>query len=94
MKRLMVAVLSALVMFGCASKKNATGNVSNKGDVEITVPCTGTEFQSDKNTFRATGEGCSNSMTIAKDKALQSARARLATSSEATVERVIDNYAS
>lgn len=94
MKRLMVAVLSALVMFSCASKKNATNNVSNKGDVEITIPCTGTEFQSDKNTFRASGEGFSNSMTIAKDKALQTARARLATSIEATVERVIDNYAS
>lgn len=99
MKRIAIMVLSALMVMGCASKKNATkassSNVSsNKGDVEITIPCTGMEYQSDKNTFRATGEGFSNSMTIAKDKALQTARARLATSIEATIERVVDNYAS
>lgn len=99
MKKVMFMVLSALMMVGCASKKNAAKTTefktpSNKGDVEITMPCTGAEFQSDKKTFRATGEGFSNSMTIAKDKALQSARARLATSIEATIERVIDNYAS
>lgn len=94
MKKVSLFALIAIVAVGCSSKKAVVTSPTNKSDVEVTIPCTGKEYQSDSKTFRASGEGFSNSMTIAKDKALQTARARLATSIEATVERVIDNYAS
>lgn len=97
MKKIVIFAMTALVAVSCASKKQASSTANapvNKGDVEVFIPCSGSEFLSDKTTFRASGEGYSNSMTTAKDKALQVARARLATSIELTMKRVIDSYAS
>lgn len=90
MKKVLFAVVIALVAVSCASKKEA----AFKGDREVTVPCSGPEFQSTKDVFRASGMGYSNDMQIAKNKALMNARAELATSISNTMKRVVDNYAS
>lgn len=92
MKKILFFALVAIVAVGCKSKKNVTPVYS--GDVEVIIPCTGKEYMTDKETFRASGMGYSNDMNIAKSKALQNARAELATSIESTVKRVTDNYAS
>ncbi|HOA47112.1 MAG TPA: hypothetical protein PK557_05215 [Paludibacteraceae bacterium] len=89
MKKVLFAVVIALVAVGCASKKTAY-----QGDKEVTIPCTGAEYQSTSKVFRAHGMGYSNDMQIAKSKALINARTELATSISATLKRVADNYAS
>lgn len=93
MKKVLILCVIALAAVGCKSKKNQAQPI-NQNDVEVIVPCTGVGFYSDGNAFRASGEGFSNSMTTAKDKALQVARTRLATEIESTLKAVIDNYAS
>ncbi len=92
MKKILVIALAGLCLVGCKSKK-ATSE-AYKGDVEVNVPCTGKEYQSDKKAFRAFGEGYSTDMTIARNKALTNARAELATQIGATIKRMTDNYAS
>lgn len=81
----------AVVATGCKSKKAEVINAS-ENEVEINVPCS--EYQSDAKAFRATASAKSPDMQNAKAKALQAARAELATQIEATVKRVVDSYAS
>lgn len=89
MKKVLFAVVIALFAVSCASKKAAY-----QGDVEVAIPCSGTEFQSNNKVFRAQGMGYSNDMQTAKNKALMNARAELATSISSTIKRVVDNYSS
>ena len=81
-----------VVAASCGTKKAASE--AFKGDEEVFIPCSGSEFRTDKKTFRATGMGYSTDMNIARSKALQNARGELASSINITVKRVIDNYAS
>ncbi len=90
-KVLFIAAIIAMTA-SCASKKATTE--AFKGDVEVEIPCTGDDYRTDKDTFRASGMGYSTSMNIAKSKALLNARAELATSINSTMKRVLDNYAS
>lgn len=99
MKRIVCFCTAAILLafVSCSSQKKVAEQKSvpvGKGDVEVIIPCTGVGFYSDATTFRASGEGFSHSMTTAKNKALQTARERLATSIESTMQAVIDNYAS
>lgn len=84
-----VAIVSMLM--GCGGQKAL---VQTQGDVEVVVPCSGPEYMTDKSYFRASAMGFSNDMMMAKKKALAEARAELATSVNAAVKRVTDNYAS
>ena len=93
MKKVFLFVAIALLSVGCASKKDKQQE-AYKGDVSVTVPCSGKDYQSNSKTFRSLGMGFSTDMQIARSKALQNARAELATQINATIKRVVDNYAS
>lgn len=88
MKKVLLVMAAALVMIGCGNKKVAP----TKGEVEVLVPCK--EFKTDKNTLRANGNAISPNMQNATDKAMQAARRELATSIEATVQRVLEDFSS
>ena len=94
MKKVFLFVAIALLSVGCASKKEDKQQEAYKGDVSVTVPCSGKDYQSNSKTFRSLGMGFSTDMQIARSKALQNARAELATQINATIKRVVDNYAS
>ncbi|NDV94994.1 hypothetical protein D0T84_08700 [Dysgonomonas sp. 521] len=64
------------------------------GDKEINMPCSGAEFRSDKEFIRATRFELSTDMSVAKTKALTTARADLASEISTAVGRTTDNYAS
>ena len=63
-------------------------------ETEVNIPCSGPEYQSSKEYFRANAYALSTDMMMAKKKALAEARAELATAMNATVKRVTDNYGS
>ncbi|WP_255498789.1 hypothetical protein [Dysgonomonas sp. ZJ709] len=80
-----------LMAYSCGGSKSAVGV---NGDIELILPCTGPEYNSDKEHFRSTMYSISTDMGTAKSKALNSARAELATSMNALVERTNDTYTS
>lgn len=94
MKKVFLVVAVALLTVGCASKKEGKPKEAYKGDVAVVVPCSEKEYQSNSKTFRSLGVGFSTDMQTARSKALQNARAELATQIDATIKRVVDNYAS
>lgn len=83
---LCIAVVS--IMISCGGSKS----VGVDGDVELNIPCSGPEYNTNKEYVRANMPGLSTDMGTAKSKALIAARAELATSVNALMERVTDNY--
>ena len=91
MKRMYyVLSLAALIAVGCGGQKQ----LLKEAEVEVNIPCSGPEYQSSKEYFRANAYALSTDMMMAKKKALAEARAELATAMNVTVKRVTDNYAS
>ena len=85
-------VVGLMVSFtSCKSAKNL---INGGGEVELNVPCSGPEFFTNKDYFRASAFGESQDQMLAKKKALASARDELASSIEVTVKGVTDNYLS
>ena len=68
MKKVFLFVAIALLSVGCASKKDKQQE-AYKGDVSVTVPCSGKDYQSNSKTFRSLGMGFSTDMQIARSKA-------------------------
>lgn len=85
---LLSACCIMLMLVSCGSSKVATG------DVKVNVPCSGPQFQQDKEYFRASAMGLSTDMTIAKKKAMSTARTEIAGKINATVKSVTDDYVS
>ena len=83
--------LSAILAAGCGGQKQL---VKPQEDVEVVVPCSGPEYMTSGEYFRASAMGLSTDMMMAKKKALAEARAELATAMNSTMKRVIDNYGS
>lgn len=90
MKKILFFAMVAIMFSGCAKKAQE----AYKGEVDVEIPCSEDKYKSDAKVFRALGEGYSTDMTIARNKALTTARAELATQIGATIKRVTDNYAS
>lgn len=85
---------SAWLMSSCGSKQKAVASgVHVKGEVEVVVPCSGPEFQSDQYAIRYSSVGESMNQSMAKNKAYTEARAGLASSIETTLKKVVDSYA-
>lgn len=78
----------AMVMASCGSSKPAVAG----GDVEVVVPCSGPEYQSNSEYFRASSMGLSTDMTIAKKKAMSSANAEIAAAIQTKMKSVTDDY--
>lgn len=64
----------------------------HEGEVEIIVPCSGPEFFTDGEVFRANSIGESIDLSVSKRKAMTNARSQLAASIQTTVKTVTDNY--
>ncbi len=85
------ALVSAVVISGCKSKEKAA-SVKDQGETPIEVYCSGPEFQSNNEYFRANQVGESVDQATAKKKAMSNARADLASAIQTRVKAVIDNY--
>ena len=92
MKRVIFILAASLLATACGGVKEIVQQ--QQQDTEVLVPCSGSEYQSDNEYFRANAMGLSTDMSIAKKKALSDARAELATQVSATIQRVIDDYTS
>lgn len=88
--------LVALLLFdSCRSTKTTTTPPPAslpEGEVEIIVPCSGPEFFTDNEVFRANSVGESIDLSVSKRKAMTNARSQLAASIQTTVKAVTDNY--
>lgn len=63
-----------------------------EGEVEIIVACSGPEYFTNAEVFRANSVGESMDLSVSKRKAMANARAELAASIQTTVKAVTDNY--
>jgi hypothetical protein len=86
---MLATLLVFIVMSGCKSKEEA---VKETGETLIDVYCSGPEYQSNAEYFRANQVGESVDQASAKKKAMSNARADLAAAVETTVKGVVDNY--
>ncbi len=92
-------VLMAVLMLGggmtaCKSKKKAAEAAATPptGETEIKVMCSGPEFFTNSEVFRANALGESMDQATAKKKALANARAQMASDINTQIKGVIDNY--
>lgn len=85
----MFIAIAGIVTQGCKSKKEVA---APSGEVEITMYCSGPEFQTDNEYFRAKQVGESLDQSVSKKKALSNAKAELASSIETTMKVTFDNY--
>ncbi len=86
MKRVFMILAAALVVLSCGVTE-----VSAKKEKKVKIPC---HELTNKKTLRANGNAVSPNMQNATDKAIAAARKELATSIEATVQRVLEDFAS
>lgn len=86
------AIFAAISLSSCGGSKSAVQTPPQ--DVAVEVPCSGPEFQTNKEYFRASSMGLSTDMSIAKQKALTEARAEIAASISSKVKTVTDKYSS
>jgi hypothetical protein len=85
----------ALVLGGCKSKKDTTtvqAPPANAGEKLIEVYCSGPEFQSNDDVFRANNLGESADQATSKKKALNNAKTDLAGFIQTTLKATFDNY--
>ena len=83
------AVIFGSTFTGCKSKEEVS-NVKNETLIE--VYCSGTEFRSDKNNFRANSIGESSDQVTARKKAMSNAKADLAGLIQTIIKGTTDNY--
>jgi phosphopantetheine adenylyltransferase len=75
-------------MFGCKGKKEA----APEGEVEVKVYCSGPDYFSNNEYFRANAIGESVDQMTSKKKALSNAKAELASSINTVIKGTTDNY--
>lgn len=97
MKRIQNSILAAALILGIgvtftSCKKKPIEKSPPVGEVTILEKCTGQQYFSDKNTFRATATGESMDRETAKKKARSNANAELAKTIKVTMKIVGDNY--
>lgn len=90
---LLLAASGALAFSGCKGNKETTSTPDSRGEVRIVEYCSGPEFLTNGEYFRASATGTSPQREIAKKIARQNAEATLARAVEATVEIVAENQA-
>ncbi len=93
--KIYILVVSLMLIVSCKSSKtpiNSSTPSLPEGEVEIIVPCSGPEFFTDGEVFRANSIGESIDLAISKRKAMTNARSQLAASIQTTVKAVTDNY--
>lgn len=95
-RTLMVLMTALTIIAGstaCKSKKKAAeASAPPPGEVEVKVLCSGPDYFTNKDFFRANAVGESMDQQTAKSKSLNAARGQLAADISTVVKRVIDNY--
>lgn len=88
------SILSLTLLFAsCSSSKKAAKSMPvTPGEIEVTVPLGGPEYQSNAEYWRAVQSGTSKDMSMAKKVAMQNARQELAATVQHQVKAVIENY--
>ncbi|MES2560967.1 MAG: hypothetical protein V4590_14570 [Bacteroidota bacterium] len=88
-----ILVLIAGISFtSCKSKKVAPTIDKQTGAIEIAVPFSSKEYQSDKESFRAKSSGNSMDLTTSKKIALQNAKSEMAGLIQTTIKKVTEQY--
>ena len=89
-----VLMMASIVVFGvaCGKKKKAVEEPKPTGEVLINEYCTGDNYRSTSEAFRATATGESTDRETAKKKARSNAQAELAKTINSTMKIVGDNY--
>ena len=82
-----VTLVAAVIIAGCKGKEKLPS-----GETEVNVPCSGPEFFTTAQYFRANSIGESQDQVTSKKKALTNARNELAQAIQTTVKTVTDNY--
>lgn len=90
----LVLLVAAISLFGtaCKKKKKVEETPKPKGEVLINEYCTGSDYMSTKEAFRATATGESMDRETAKKKARSNAQSELAKTINSTMKIVGDNY--
>ncbi|MFZ9055214.1 MAG: hypothetical protein ACO2ZL_05335 [Flavobacteriales bacterium] len=89
----LLAAGTALVFSGCKGNKETASTPETRGEVRIVEYCSGPDYLTNGEYFRASATGTSPQREIAKKIARQNAEATLARAVEATVEIVAENQA-
>ena len=87
------AAILALGLTSCKGEKETTSTPDSRGEVRLIEYCSGPEFLTNGEFFRASATGSSPQREIAKKIARQNAEATLARAVEATIEIVAENQA-
>lgn len=83
----------SLTITGCKNKKKlADGGKAPKGEEEVLLPCSGMDYFSTDEYFRANAVGESIDQMTSKKKAMSNAKAQLASNIQTTMKVVSDNY--
>jgi len=90
----LVVLVASIALFGvgCKKKKKAMETAKPKGEVLVNEYCTGDNYMSTKEAFRATATGESMDREAAKKKARSNANSELAKTISTTMKVVGDNY--
>lgn len=88
---LLTALMLSGAMTACKSKKKAAATPPS-GESEVKVMCSGPEFFTNNEFFRANNLGESMDQATAKKKAMANARADMASAINTQIKGVIDNY--
>jgi hypothetical protein len=92
-KPLGLLLMGAVIFSGAfTSCKSKSGVGDMPGEKVIELHCSGPEFRSDKNNFRANATGESSDMEIARKKATSNCKAALAGQIQTVIKGTTDNY--
>jgi hypothetical protein len=89
---IMLVAIVSLMATSCKKKKAAVETPKPTGEVLITEYCSGDDYRSTKDAFRATATGESMDRETAKKKARSNAQSELAKTISSTMKIVGDNY--
>lgn len=94
-KLLLIVIITTIIVASCGSSKKASEMTTKKaiGEVEIIIPCSGSDYESNKNYFRATQSATSTNLSMSREKALLASKRRLAGFINAKIKSVTDRYA-
>ena len=87
-----ILFIGAMSMMFVSCKTAKVMTPADSGEVEIKIPCSGAEYQSNSKALRYSAIGESMDQMTAKKKAMSEARAGLAAAVNTLVKGVTDNY--
>jgi hypothetical protein len=90
LKLFLIPTIALVTIASCRSKKIPLAKQT--GAIEITVPFSGKDYQSDEDFFRAKQSGKSPDLAAAKKIALQNAKSELASNIQSVIKKVTDQY--